>query len=79
MVIISKHTRRQMEKRGITEEEVIETLKNCNVIFEEKNDRIGLKRYSKLPFKLKSLIVIWFVNRSEEEEIVTAYWRRNKK
>ena len=62
-----------------TEEEVIETLKNGNVIFEEKNDRIGLKRYSKLPLKLKSLIVIWFVNRNGEEEIVTAYWRRNRK
>ena len=79
MVIISKHTRRQMEKRGISEEEVIETVKNCDIIFEEKNDRMGKKRYSKLPLKLKSLIVIWFINKNGEEEVITAYWRRNRK
>jgi len=25
------------------------------------------------------LIVVWFINEEGEEEVITAYWRRNKK
>jgi hypothetical protein len=67
-----------MEKRGIDEIEVEETIKNYEVIFEERNGRFGVKKYSKLPFGLKSLIVVWFINENAEEEVITAYWRRNK-
>jgi len=79
MVIIPDHTKLQMERRGIDEREVIETVKNCEVIFEERNKRFGVKRYSKLPLGFKSLIVVWFINEKGEEEVITAYWRRNRK
>ena len=79
LVIISEHAKEQLLKRGITEDEVIETIKNHEVIFEEIDTRFGKKKYSKLPLGLKSLIVVWFINKNEEEEIITAYWRRNRK
>ncbi len=79
MVIIPKHASDQMERRGIDEAEVNEAIRNGEFVFEEQNDRMGLKKYSKLPFGMKSLIVIWFVNENDEEEVITAYWRRNKK
>ena len=79
MVIIPKHAKDQMEKRGITENEVIETIKNCEIIFEEIDERFGTKIYSKLPLGMKSLIVVWYINKKGEEEVVTAYWRRNRK
>ena len=79
MVIISQHAKDQLEKRGITESEVIETIMNCKIIMEEKDARFGIKKYSKLPLGLKSLIVIWFINDKHEEEVITAYWRRNRK
>ena len=41
--------------------------------------RFGIKKYSKFPLGQKSLIVIWFINEVKEEEIITAYWRRNKR
>ncbi len=69
-------------KRGITENEVVEAIKNCGIIFEETDARFGKKKYSKLPLGLKSLIVVWFINKSNksnEEEVITAYWRRNRK
>nr|MDO8084200.1 DUF4258 domain-containing protein [Candidatus Sigynarchaeum springense] len=78
MIIIPKHAQEQMKKRGIDEMEVVETIKNYEVIFEEENGRFGVKRYSKMPFGAKSLIVVWFVNKSHDEEVITAYWRRNK-
>ena len=79
VVIISEHAKEQLVKRGITENEVIEAIKNCKVIFEETDTRFGTKKYSKFPLGLKSLIVIWFINKSNEEEVITAYWRRNRK
>ncbi len=79
MVLIPQHAKEQMEKRGITESEVVESIKNCEVIFEEKGERFGTKKYSKLPLGMKSLIIIWYVNKSGEEEVITVYWRRNKK
>lgn len=79
LVLISEHAKEQLVKRGITEEEFIETIKNCEVIFEETDARFGKKKYSKFPLGLKSLIVIWFINKSNEEEVITAYWRRNRK
>ncbi len=77
MVTIPKHARDQMEKRGIDEAEVIETIKNGEIIFEEHNGRMGTKKYSKLPLGMKSLIVVWLVNENNEEEVITTYWRRN--
>jgi len=79
VVIISEHAKEKLMKRGITENEVVETIKNCEVIFEETDARFGTKRYSKFPLGLKSLIVVWFINKSNEEEVITAYWRRNRK
>lgn len=80
LVIISEHAKEQLMKRGITESEVVEAIKNCEVIFEETDPRFGTKKYSKFPLGLKSLIVIWFINKNnEEEEVITAYWRRNRK
>jgi hypothetical protein len=78
MIVIPQHARQQMDKRGIDEMEVIEAIKNHEVIFEERNGRFGVKKYSKLPFGSKSLIVVWFINKSHDEEVITAYWRRNK-
>jgi hypothetical protein len=57
----------------------METIKNCKIVFNEQNGRMGTKNYSKLPLGMKSLIVVWFVNENHEEEVITAYWRRNKK
>ena len=68
-----------MEKSGITESEVVETIKNCEIIFVERDERFGTKKYSKLPLGMKSLIIIWFVDKEGEEEVITAYWRRNRK
>ena len=79
VVLISEHAKEQLVKRGITENEVIEAIKNCEIIFEEIDARFGTKKYSKLPLGLKSLIVVWFINKSNEEEVITAYWRRNRK
>jgi len=79
MVFIPPHAKKQMEQRGIDEMEVLEAIKNCEVIFEETNKRFGVKKYSKLPLGLRSLIVVWIINEQGQEEVVTAYWRRNKK
>ena len=79
VVIISKHAKEQLVKRGITENEVIEAIKHCEIIFEETNARFGIKKFSKFPLGMKSLIVVWFINKSNEEEVITAYWRRNRK
>ncbi len=79
VVIISDHAKEQLVKRGITENEVVEAIKNCEIIFEETDARFGKKKYSKFPLGLKSLIVVWFINKSNEEEVITAYWRRNRK
>ncbi|MBD3255418.1 MAG: DUF4258 domain-containing protein [Candidatus Lokiarchaeota archaeon] len=79
VVLITKHAKKQLIKRGITENEVIEAIKNHEVIFEEINSRFGIKKYSKIPLGLKSLIVVWFINKNDKEEVITAYWRRNKK
>ncbi|MBN2151859.1 MAG: DUF4258 domain-containing protein [Candidatus Lokiarchaeota archaeon] len=37
MIIIPKHAQEQIRKRGIDEMEVVEAIKNYEVIFEEKN------------------------------------------
>lgn len=79
VVIISEHANKQLMKRGITKNEVFETIKNCEIIFEEIDPRFGTKKYSKFPVGMKSLIVIWFINKNNEEEVITAYWRRNRK
>jgi len=79
VVLIPKHAKDQMEKRGITENEVVETIKNCEIIFEETYERFGIKKYSKLPLGMKSLVIVWFVNKTGEEKVITAYWRRNRK
>ena len=79
VIIIPNHAKKQIEKRGITEAEVEEVIKNGDIIFEEINSRFGRKRYSKIPLGMRSLIVIWFVNKKGEEEVITAYWRQDKK
>jgi hypothetical protein len=79
MIIIPPHARKQMEKRGIDEVDVIETVRSCEIIFEQINERFGVKKYSKLPLGFKSLIVVWYVNKNGEEEVITTYWRRDRK
>ncbi len=79
MIIILPYVRKQMEKRGIDELDVIETVKSCEIIFEQINERFGVKKYSKLPLGFKSLIVVWYVNKNGEEEVITTYWRRDRK
>ena len=79
VVLIPKHAKDQMEKRVITENKVVETIKNCEIIFEETDERFGTKKYSKLPLGMKSLVIVWFVNKTGDEEVITAYWRRNRK
>ena len=61
--------------RKLTENEVIEAIKSCEIIFEETDARFGKKKYSKFPLGMKSLIVVWFINIRNEEELITAYWR----
>lgn len=68
-----------MVKRGISELEVIETITNCPVIFEESDSRFAKKKYGKLALGLKSIIVVWHGNDDNEEEVITAHWRRNRK
>ena len=79
VVIILKHAKEQLVKRGITENEVVEAIKNCEIIFEVTDARFGTTKYIKFPLGLKSLIVVWFYNKNNEDEVITAYWRRNRK
>ena len=79
VIIIPNHAKKQIENRGITEAEIEEVIKNGELIFEEINSRFGRKRYSKIPLGMRSLIVIWFVNKNGEEEVITAYWRQDRK
>lgn len=75
---IPRHARKEMNKRRIDEIDVIECLEHGEVITEEKNGRFGLKRYSKLKGMESDLIVIWFFNKNDDKEVVTAYWRRRR-
>lgn len=79
MIIIPPHARKQMEKRGIDEVDVIETVRSCEIILEQINERFRVKKYSKLPLGFKSLIVVWCINKNGEEEVITTYWRRDRK
>lgn len=76
---LSMHARKGRRKRGIEEIDVMEALERGEVVMEEVNGRFGLKKYSKLEGKESDLIVIWFSNRSGENEVVTAYWRRKRR
>lgn len=78
MVVIPKHARKQMEKRGINEFEAIEVIKNGEIIFSEINERLGTKNYSKIDLGNKSLVAVWFWNKKGEEELVTIYWRKRR-
>jgi|GEM_PF-5115880 hypothetical protein len=78
MIKITRHARQGMEKRGISEIDIIECLEHGEVIIEEINGRVGLKKYSKLEGKKSDLIVIWFFNKKDDKEVVTAYWRRRR-
>ncbi len=68
-----------MAKRGITEIDAEEAVERGEVVMEEVDGRLGLKKYSKLEGKESDLIVIWFVNKLGEKEVVTAYWRRKRR
>ena len=75
-IIISGHARKQMEIRGISEIDVIAAIENGDLIFKEKNHRLGLKRYSKLKMDFDDLTVVWFYNKTDQKEVITVYWRR---
>lgn len=68
-----------MAKRGITEIDAEEAVERGEAVMEEVDGRLGLKKYSKLEGKESDLIVIWFVNKPGEKEVVTAYWRRKRR
>lgn len=74
-VIISKHARKQMAVRGITDLDVLQAIEAGELIFKEVNHRFGLKKYTKLPMEKDDLIVVWF-SKGEEIHVVTVYWRR---
>jgi hypothetical protein len=78
MIKIFKHARQGMDKRRISEIDIMECLEHGEVIIEEINGRFGLKKYSKLEGKESDLIVIWFFNKKGDKEVVTAYWRRRR-
>ncbi len=74
-----RHAQESMAKRGITEIDAEEAVERGEVVMEEVDGRLGLKKYSKLEGKESDLIVIWFVNKPGEKEVVTAYWRRKRR
>ncbi len=76
MILLHAHVRKQMEKRGISENDVREAVEHGDVIIEEHDPRFGLKRYSKTSGIEGDLIVIWFYTKTGDQHIVTAYWRR---
>ena len=78
MVRIPPHARKQLAKRGINETDAIETVEKGEIIMEEVNGRLGLKKYSKMRCFARDLIVIWFFNKKGEKEVATAYWRGRK-
>lgn len=75
MIKIPLHAMNQMTKRGISETDVIETIEKGEIIIEEINSRVGLKKYSMMHCLAHDLIAIWFFNKRGEKEVVTAYWR----
>ncbi|MEW5955435.1 MAG: DUF4258 domain-containing protein [Candidatus Micrarchaeota archaeon] len=77
-MIVPRHAREQMRKRGIGEAEVSEALKSGSVVFEEVNGRFGTKKYTAMGFGDRDLVVVWFRNKTDEEEVVTVYWRRKR-
>lgn len=78
MIKIPRHAKQRIEKRRISKIDIIECLEHGEVIMEEVNGRVGLKKYSKLEGKESDLIVIWFFNKKDDKEVVTAYWRRRR-
>lgn len=76
MIRVPRHARKQILKRGIRGEDVQESIKHVEVIIEEVNGRVGLKKYSKLRGLFSDLIVIWYYDKKGDEIAVTAYWRR---
>ena len=79
VVVISKHAKKQLEKRGLIEADVIEALEKGEEIYDQINSRLGKKIYSSVDVGANSLIAVWFWNRGGEKQIVTVYWRRKKK
>ena len=77
-IVIPKHAEQQMEKRGISRIELLEAIEFGELIFEEKNHRFGLKKYSKLKTEKDDLIAVWFYNKKNQIQVVTTYWRRKK-
>ena len=75
-IVISKHAKKQIEKRGIAQTDVIEALENGEKIFEERNSRFGLKKYNKLRIGPEDIVVVWFYNKKNEKEVITVYWRK---
>ena len=76
-MIISDHARKEMERSGISEEEVQLCLKQGELEIREVVK--GETRYGKkLILKDKTIMVIYTL-RKEEERIITAYIVRRKK
>jgi len=78
VVVISKHARRQLEKRGLSEIDIAEALDKGEMIFSERNSRFGIKHHSKADFPNNKLVVVWFWNKKQEKEVVTVFWRKKK-
>ncbi|MBI5176930.1 DUF4258 domain-containing protein [Candidatus Micrarchaeota archaeon] len=76
VIVIPRHAARQLEKRGISGDDVSEAVEHGEVIIEEANHRFGLKKFSKMEGLSGSLIVIWRHGRNDDKVVVTAYWRR---
>lgn len=76
-VIISKHARRQMEKRGVYEQDVAACVIDGEEVFEQQNGRFGVKHYSKLKGAMSDLIVVWRFKKLDKE-VVTVYWRSRR-
>ena len=79
MVVISEHAKKQIGKRGITEEEVADIVEHGEVTHEERDDRFGTKKHCRLDCGGAYLVVIWFYNRKGEKEVATVFWRRKKR
>ena len=77
-IVMPAHARKQAEKRGISEGEVIEAFKKGEIIFSEKNGRFGTKNYSKIELYSGSIVCVWFGDEKGRKRAVTAYWRRRK-
>ena len=68
-----------MNKRGVSEEEVREVLEHGELLFTEIDKRFGVKKYSGLWLGKERLVVVWYHNKKDEKEVITIYWRGERK